>query len=65
MNHKAKTDLLTGESFNHSNKMAKKSNEGQTPNDQRADVKNPNNEAFKVAADNKSVQKDTNSTPKK
>lgn len=35
----------------------------QNPNDQRADVKNPNNPAHQKALDNRSVQLNTKQTP--
>ena len=36
-----------------------------SPNDQRSDVKNPNNPAHKDAADNRSNQKNPNHAPTK
>lgn len=39
-------------------------NKTRTPNDQRSDVKNPNNQDFKAARDNRANQLNPNNEPK-
>lgn len=49
----------------HSENQMSTRKKAQRPNDQRSDVKNPNNPAHKQARDNRSDQKNPNHRPSK